>query len=82
MDDFVGQLFSSPSETANKACDDYLGMDCVANIQTNDGSSFTRVDTEFFSNFTGLTIASARAASAAQTSVPTNAGNTLQNGLS
>ncbi|KAJ5363886.1 uncharacterized protein N7496_009599 [Penicillium cataractarum] len=82
VEDFVGQLFSSPSDTANKACYDYLGRDCVTNIQTDDGSSFTDADTGFFSNFTGLNIASASAASAAQTSVPTNAGNTLQNALS
>ncbi|KAF3394535.1 putative pectin lyase E [Penicillium rolfsii] len=77
--DFVGQLFSSPSETANKACFDYLGRDCVGNIQVNDGSSFNKADTGFFSNFTGLHIASATAASAAQISVPTSAGNTLEN---
>ncbi|GLI78454.1 hypothetical protein PoHVEF18_006769 [Penicillium ochrochloron] len=82
VDDFVGRLFSSPSDTANKACYDYLGRDCVGNIQENDGSSFTKTDTGFFSNFTGLNIASASAASVARTSVPTSAGNTLQNGLS
>lgn len=54
----------------------------MGNIQVNDGSSFTKADTGFFSNFTGLNIAHASAASAAQTSVPTSAGNTLQNALS
>ncbi|OQE18538.1 hypothetical protein PENFLA_c021G06176 [Penicillium flavigenum] len=75
--DFVGQLFSSPSATANKACADYLKRDCVTNIQTNNGDQFTNADTKFFSNFAGLNIATASAASAAQASVPTNAGNTL-----
>jgi pectin lyase len=75
--DFVGQLFSSPSATANKACAGYLKRDCVTNIQTNNGDQFTNADTKFFSNFAGLNIATASAASAAQASVPTNAGNTL-----
>lgn len=82
VDDFVGQLFSSPSANANKACRNYLGRDCVTNIQTNDGPSFAKTDTGFFSNFTELNVARASAASAALMSVPTSAGNTLQNGSS
>ncbi|KAJ5382222.1 Pectin lyase fold/virulence factor [Penicillium concentricum] len=77
--DFVGQLFSSPSATANKACSGELKRDCVANIQIDSGAPFTNADTKFFSNFAGLTVATASAASEAQASVPTNAGNTLNN---
>lgn len=77
--DYVGQLFSSPSATANKACSGALKRDCVTNIQVDSGAAFTNADTKFLSNFAGLTVATASAASAAQASVPTNAGNTLNN---
>ncbi|KAJ5210985.1 Pectin lyase fold/virulence factor [Penicillium cf. griseofulvum] len=77
--DYVGQLFSSPSATANKACAGALKRDCVTNIQTDSGVPFTNADTKFFSNFVGLNVATASAASKAQASVPTNAGNTLNN---
>ncbi|KAJ5192625.1 Pectin lyase fold/virulence factor [Penicillium cf. viridicatum] len=77
--EFVGQLFSSPSDTANKACSAALKRDCVTNIQVDSGDAFTNADTKFFSNFAGLTVATASAASAAQASVPTSAGNTLNN---
>lgn len=76
--DFVGQLFSSPDATANKACSAALKRDCVTNVVV-DSSPFTNADTKFFSNFAGLTVATASAASAAQASVPTTAGNTLNN---
>lgn len=77
--EFVGQLFSSPSDTANKACSAALKRDCVTNIQVDSGPAFTNADTKFFSNFAGLNVATASAASAAQASVPTSAGNTLNN---
>ncbi|KAK4870036.1 hypothetical protein LT330_005760 [Penicillium expansum] len=77
--DYVSQLFSSPSATANKACSGVLKRDCVTNIQVDSGAAFTNADTKFLSNFAGLTVATASAASAAQASVPTNAGNTLNN---
>ncbi|CRL20438.1 Pectin lyase fold/virulence factor [Penicillium camemberti] len=76
--DYVGQLFSSPDATANKACSAALKRDCETNIIV-DSSAFTNADTKFFSNFAGLTVATASAASAAQASVPTTAGNTLNN---
>jgi pectin lyase len=77
--DYVGQLFSSPNAAANKACASALKRDCVSNIQTDSGVPFTNADTKFFANFAGLNVATASAASKAQASVPTNAGNTLNN---
>lgn len=73
VDDFKGSLFSSPDSTTNAECESALGRSCVENSFSNSGA-FDKSDTGFFSNFTGLSIASATAASSALKSVPTNAG--------
>lgn len=75
VDDFSGQLFLAASSSVSD-CSSALGRDCEMNIYT-DSPTATGSDTGFFSDFEGLTIASASPASAAATSVPTSAGNTL-----
>lgn len=70
--DYVGHLFSTTTSNAD-SCETYLGRACEAN-SFNSSGDFTQDDTSFFSNFTGLSIASATAASDAATSVPANAG--------
>jgi hypothetical protein len=57
-----GQLFSSPSTSANAACEAYLGHVCQLNAFGSSGS-FEGSDTSFFSDFSGKTIASASPAS-------------------
>jgi pectin lyase len=57
-----GQLFSSPSTSANAACEAYLGHVCQLNAFGSSGS-FEGSDTSFFSDFSGKTIASASTAS-------------------
>ncbi|KAI4598088.1 hypothetical protein KJ359_003897 [Pestalotiopsis sp. 9143b] len=74
-DDVEGQAFTSPSTTANTACDTYLGRDCVLNAFGSSGT-FNIVDTGFLSNFAGKNIASATSADTAK-SVTSSAGNTL-----
>lgn len=58
-----GQLFSSPTTSANTACKEYLGHNCQVNKFGSSGD-FSGTDTSFFSNFKGKTVASASAASA------------------
>lgn len=70
--DFKGHLFSSPSGSTSQ-CQSTLGRDCESNIYTSSGA-FEESDTDFFSNFTGLTIADAESASSIQSSVVSNAG--------
>lgn len=72
---FVGQLFSSESADLSQ-CETYLGRDCVTNAYTSSGS-FDYDDDGFFVDFENLTIASAASASSIESSVPSNAGNTL-----
>ncbi|KAI9172742.1 pectin lyase [Paramyrothecium foliicola] len=72
--DYAGRLFSSPSEDANTDCELALGRPCVVNILENSKGDFSYSDTSFFSEFSGLEIASAVPASQAQTDVPKNAG--------
>jgi pectin lyase len=57
-----GQLFSSPSTSANAACEAYLGHACQLNALGSSGS-FEESDTSFFSDFNGKTIPSAGTAS-------------------
>jgi pectin lyase len=59
----LGKLFSSPSAAANPACTKYLGHACIMNVYGNSGS-FSGSDTNFFTDFSGKTIAGASAASA------------------
>ncbi|KAH6647894.1 pectin lyase fold/virulence factor [Truncatella angustata] len=73
VDDFKGSLFSSSDSTTNAKCESALGRACVENVFSNSGA-FDKSDTGFFSNFTGLSIASATAASSAEKSVPSAAG--------
>jgi len=54
-------LFSSPSASANAACEDYLGHVCHLNSFGSSGS-FEGSGTSFFSDFSGKTIASASTA--------------------
>ncbi|KAK7697718.1 hypothetical protein SLS64_013274 [Diaporthe eres] len=74
VDDFKGHLFSVGSTSATRNyCKLYLGRNCVENIITN-SSEFAKDDTSFFSNFTGLTVASAESPSTIQDTVPSSAG--------
>ncbi|KAH8885997.1 putative pectin lyase A [Thozetella sp. PMI_491] len=75
VSDYQGKLFTSPDSTTNAQCQSALGRSCETNLLTGTTSdSFSYKDTSFFSDFDGLTIASAAAASAIQSSVPSNAG--------
>lgn len=75
VDGFVGQLFSSESADLSQ-CSAYLGRNCVENVLSNSGS-FDYDDTDFLSNFSGLTVVDAASASSIESSVPSAAGNTL-----
>ena len=68
-----GQLFNSPSSTVNTYCDAYLGHNCQVNGYGTSGS-FSQSDEGLFSDFSGKTIASASAYTAAQSTVPSSAG--------
>ncbi|OJJ42895.1 hypothetical protein ASPZODRAFT_75268 [Penicilliopsis zonata CBS 506.65] len=68
-----GELFTSPSTTANEACAAYLGRDCEINGFGSSGT-FSSDDTGFFSDFEGKTIASATTYTAVAASVTANAG--------
>ncbi|KAJ5091978.1 hypothetical protein NUU61_006848 [Penicillium alfredii] len=68
-----GQLFSSPSTSANQVCSTYLGRVCQVNGSGSSGT-FSQVDTAFLTNLSGKNIASASAYSVVQLSVPSNAG--------
>ncbi|KUI54662.1 putative pectin lyase C [Cytospora mali] len=72
VDDFSGHVFAATSDNADK-CSTHLGRACEANSLTSSGA-FTPDDDSFFSNFTGLSIASATSAEDAASSVPNNAG--------
>ncbi|KAH6885712.1 putative pectin lyase A [Thelonectria olida] len=68
----AGQLFSSPSTSANTVCSTYLGRVCQINGFGSSGS-MSGTDTAFLTNFSGKNIASASAYTAV-TSVKTSAG--------
>ncbi|KAE8395523.1 putative pectin lyase A [Aspergillus alliaceus] len=68
-----GQLFTSPDTNTNAVCATYLGRNCQINGMGSSGT-FKQSDTAFLSNFKGKNIASASAYTAAQSSVPSNAG--------
>jgi pectin lyase len=58
----AGQVFCSPSTSANAACEAYLGHVCRLNAIGSSGS-FEGSDTSFFSDFNEKTIPSAGTAS-------------------
>ncbi|KAJ5370554.1 uncharacterized protein N7496_006646 [Penicillium cataractarum] len=68
-----GQLFTSPSTSANTACSNYLGRVCQINGFGSSGT-FSQSDTGFFSKFSGQNIASATAYTSVVSSVNANAG--------
>ncbi|KAL4901209.1 pectin lyase B [Aspergillus multicolor] len=68
-----GQLFTSPNTNTNAVCSTYLGHTCQVNGFGSSGT-FSQADTGFLVNFSGKNIASASAYTAAQSSVPSNAG--------
>lgn len=77
IDGYAGLLFSSDPADLSE-CQSALGRDCVTNMMgsgTGDFSGYT--DTTFFSDFNGLTIVDAVAASSIAKSVVADAGNTL-----
>jgi pectin lyase len=72
VDEVDGQAFSSPSTTANTACQTYLGRSCVLNAFGSSGA-FSYTDTAFLVNFSGKNIAPATSATDAK-AVMTSAG--------
>ncbi|KAJ0420951.1 pectin lyase A [Aspergillus carlsbadensis] len=73
-DPIEGQLFSSPSTSANEVCSTYLGRACEVNGFGSSGT-FNQADTGFLSNFEGSNIASASAYSEVVASVSASAGH-------
>ncbi|CAI7611060.1 unnamed protein product [Penicillium glandicola] len=69
----TGQLFSSPSTSANTACSASLGRVCELNGYGSSGST-SQADTAFLTNFVGKNIASASAYTTVVSSVTANAG--------
>ncbi|OCL07847.1 polysaccharide lyase family 1 protein [Glonium stellatum] len=69
----TSQVFASPDTTTNKACSTYLGHVCELNAFGSSGS-FPGTDTDFFSDFSGKTIASAGSNSGVAASAVANAG--------
>ncbi|KAL4754340.1 pectin lyase A [Aspergillus terricola var. indicus] len=75
-DPIDGELFASPSESANEVCSTYLGRNCEVNGFGSSGT-FNQADTDFLSKFEGQNIASADSYSGVASSVASSAGNTL-----
>ncbi|KAL4819529.1 pectin lyase A [Aspergillus spinulosporus] len=75
-DPIEGELFASPSESANEVCSTYLGRNCELNGFGSSGT-FNQADTDFLSKFEGKNIASADSYSSVASSVSSSAGNTL-----
>lgn len=71
--DPTGSYFTSPSTTANEACDTYLGRDCEINGFGSSGT-FSSSTTDFFSDFSGKNIASAETYQWVQENVVSEAG--------
>ncbi|KAK3934537.1 putative pectin lyase [Diplogelasinospora grovesii] len=69
----AGRIFTSPDTATNAACTSYLGHACQLNA-FGSSTSYTGTDETFFQYFSGKNVASASSASAAQASVPSNAG--------
>jgi pectin lyase len=70
--DFKGQLYAASAGNTN--CNAALGRACQVNALENTKGAFPKLDTSFFSDFAGLSIASARTAAQAKAEVPANAG--------
>ena len=68
-----GQIFTSPTTSANTVCKNSLGHNCVLNAFGRSGS-FSGSDTGFLSNFDGKTVASASSTSGLASSIVANAG--------
>lgn len=69
-----GQIFTSPSTSANGVCSAYLGHACQTNAFGSSGSFNSMGSTGFLSNFKGKNVASASPASGVAASVQKNAG--------
>ena len=71
-------MFGSPDATTNKQCSTALGRACQVNLfqgtTTTSSTMTSKKDTSFFSEFKGLGIAGAQAASAITVRVPNGAG--------
>ncbi|KAK1456701.1 pectin lyase [Colletotrichum cuscutae] len=74
VSDYQGKLFTAPDATSAAECKTALGRACELNVFEDTTDAFKYTDTSFFSDFDGLTIASAAAGSAVKTTVPSNAG--------
>ncbi|KAK1483861.1 pectin lyase [Colletotrichum tamarilloi] len=74
VSDYQGKLFTAPDATSAAECKTALGRACELNVFEDTTDAFKYTDTSFFSDFDGLTIASAAAGSAIKTTVPSNAG--------
>lgn len=75
VDGFAGQLFTSDAGDVSK-CSAYLGRDCVSNELSSSGD-FSSSDTDFLSEFKGVSVPEAESASSIKSTVPSSAGNTL-----
>lgn len=69
-----GQIFTSPSTSANAVCSSYLGRACQVNAFGSSGAFDSMGSTGFLADFAGKNVASARAASGVVSSVSANAG--------
>jgi pectin lyase len=69
-----GQIFTSPSSSANGVCASYLGHTCQVNAFGSSGSFNSMGSTGFLADFNGKNVASAAAASGVVASVSNNAG--------
>jgi pectin lyase len=69
----LGQVFTSPDSTTNAKCTTYLGHACQINAFGSSGA-FSSAQTDFFTNFSGKSIATAAAATTVASSVTANAG--------
>lgn len=80
VDDFVGSLFAATADNAaDCAASSAFGRACVANTLVDSGA-FEYADTAFLDQFDGLTVVDvAYTAEEAYQTIPTTAGNTLDN---
>lgn len=70
--DYQGRLYAA--STGNTDCNAAFERACEANDLGDSQGTFPDPDSSFFSDFDGLTIASADSAAEARANVPTNAG--------
>jgi pectin lyase len=69
-----GQIFTSPSSSANAVCASYLGHTCQVNAFGSSGSFNSMGSTGFLADFSGKNVASAASWSGVVSSVSNNAG--------